>query len=440
MASRRGGGAWDKLVPANISKNLIRRAEPYQRILVFVGANETGGHAYLYRMLQTTKHPLYIVYACRRPRDSTVPFVYVQKSPEIAKALAETDSTMSFYEVPAAREVNSDWLDKARRPISKCSDAHGERPISYIFINGHENFGWQQDLNENASARQLRLEKYWAPYKGALTTAAKPDAWNPFDHQVPYVTTKSYVSQMSSILTSLLPLVRNDGEGVVVLKSPSEGSIELVKSQQMRANFVNPTPHFYQSAVLSMREAVDRLMNRKKLSNSPWPRKRDFLRLGDVFAKSAIMMYKSFTPFENITFHTCSHDYDDLNGPVQLLLDPDVPKPEGSMFTKKELDAASKRLPTDIDAGDAPEFTSETIIRRTTNPPVLPHNRDRGTRGDWLEDHLVGGPKAVRPSPVRSVFSRLQIDEGVTPNRYTPFDQRVNPPIANPKPDSKKIP
>ncbi|RVD87219.1 uncharacterized protein DFL_001462 [Arthrobotrys flagrans] len=413
---------------------LSRKAKAFQRILVFVGANETGGHAYLYRMLQATRHPLYIVYAVRRPTDGTLPFQSIQKNGEFQKALDDTNSSIFFYELPGVWidfDAGRDWVTTARNPIIRCSKAHGERPISYLFVNGHENFGIQHNLDENKISRQLRLEKYWAPYKDALHTIARPDKDNPFDHQICFVTTKLFVTQMSAMLTALLPLVRNDGEGVVVLKTPRDGRLEIIGSRRMRADFVHPTPHFYQSAVLDVRSAADRLLKRKHPHEQPWPHQQDWLQLGDIFAKSAITMYKSFTPFENITFHRRSHDYDDIDGPVSLLLNPDVPRPTPA-FDEDDLFSVSQHLISDVEDERMPG----SLVRRTVNPYVLSHNQGRNTRSDWVTNRLTGQLRKVPgggdPGLVRSVFPKMAIDEGGVPSRYTPFDQRNNPPIRNP--------
>ncbi|KAK6342346.1 hypothetical protein TWF718_007748 [Orbilia javanica] len=413
---------------SSIAAYTSRRAKAFQRILLFVGANETGGHAYLYRMLQKTTHPLFILYAIRRPTDGSVAFSCLQQSEEFQKLLKETESTMSMYLSPATwvdYTTGRDWVAAATQPILRASRVHGERPISYIFINGHENFGMQPDLEENKGARQLRLEKYWAPYAGALTTIARPDKENSFDHQMCYLTTKIYVAQMSAILGALLPLVRNDGKGVVVLKTPQDGDLRIVNSQQMRAGFIDPTPQFYELTVRKAREAADTLLKRKKIDKSPWPEKKNWLRLCDVFAKSAITMYRSFTPFENIAIRRCSHNYDDIDGPVSLLMDPDIPRPT-SLFSEKDLAAASRLFPNDVEDMPLPD----SIVRRTADPYIHLHNLSRGTRADWVTKDLV--KKSVEGRLVRSTFPRLQSDQGTVYTRYTPFDQRTNPPIKNP--------
>ncbi|KAK6331315.1 hypothetical protein TWF730_004400 [Orbilia blumenaviensis] len=414
-------------------KSFINGAKPFQRILVFVGANETGGHAYLYRILQRTQHPLYIFYAARRLADSTTPFEFVQKNKEFSKALAETDSSMAFYQVPI--QGGQDWLVRAVKPILRCSREHGERPISYIFINGHENYGMQGHLDEGKVARDFRLEKYWAPYKGALTTITRPDESNPFDHQVPYVTTQTFVTHMSSVLASMLPIVRNDGKGVVVIKTPKEGNLDSIHSMKLRNDFSQPTPHSYEQMVLSLRNTATKLMARESAAKSPWPDKLTWLELGDVFAKSAITMYKGFTPFENISFRRCAHDYDDIDGPVSLLLNPEIPKLEFE-FSKTELESTLKRLPEDIDDPTVPG-SNVGLIRRTTTPQVLPHNYERPSRDDWNQKHLLKRFQKNTPSLVRSVFPRLRVDEENRDTRYTAFDPKKKPLIAKPKQNPK---
>ncbi|KAK6503863.1 hypothetical protein TWF481_008866 [Arthrobotrys musiformis] len=428
----------------------LKAARHFQRVLVFVAPNEIGGHAYLYRMLKTTRHPLYIVYAIRRSRDATLPFLYVQKSEEFKKALAETDSTMSFYEMRGPISDLSDpamggrdWVSLARDPILRCSRAHGERPISYIFINGHPNFGHRISDTESNTIRQGRLAKYWAPYLGALHNIARPDMENGCDRQAPWLSAKWFTIQMSSILTALLPLVRNDGEGVVVLKTPADSTLNIIRSREMRASFAHPTPYLYESAVRSLREATEILRLNRGGWDPMWPEKEDFLGVGDVFAKSAITMYKSFTPFENITFHRCGHDYDDINGPVSLLMDPKVPKP-ASAFTKEDLAFARRDLPTDLRGADVqknPISRDETLggnplIRWTSSPDSLPHNLNRPRRIDWITGELTQGPQtkdASRPL-IRSAFADLAIDKDVpATTRYSPFNPRAYPPIQNPK-------
>ncbi|KAF3100377.1 hypothetical protein TWF569_006697 [Orbilia oligospora] len=407
------------------------KAQPFQRILFFLGANEVGGHAYLYRMLQKTQHPLYIIYATRRPTDGQLPFNVLLRSEEFQKRLAETKSSMLFYQSPwKYTELGSDddWVTRARKPIIRCSSAHGERPISYIFINGHEHYGMQQNPEENNMARMLRLQKYWAPYQGALTTIARPDKNNIYDHQITYVTTKFFVTHMSATINALLPMVRDDGEGVVVLKTPRSGKLEIVGSRQLRADFVNPTPRFYESAVQEVRKVSDSLTKTRKLREPPWPHKRNWLRLGDIFAKSLITMYQSFTPFQNITFRRCAHDYDDIDGPASLLMDPNI-RIANSGFDQEDLDSLTLDFFEDVEA--APPITGG-LIRRTASPLVLPHNQGRGNRKDWMTKKLLGGPGDRKPL-VRSVTPTLSIDEGGGPSRYNPFDQRYKPYLAHPK-------
>ncbi|KAK6518777.1 hypothetical protein TWF506_005912 [Arthrobotrys conoides] len=397
-------------------------AAPFQRVLFFLGANEIGGHAYLYRILQTTRHPLHIVYAVRRPGDGARPFHYVLKSEPFRKALTDSRSTMMFYESPGNwldYRNGGNWLDAARKPILRFCKIHGDRPISYMFINGHEKFGFQRNHNENKMVRQLRLEKYWAPYRGALTRIATPNKNNPFDYQRPFVTTKLFVSQMSAVLTALLPMVRNDGEGVVVLKTPRDGRLEIIGSRRMRADFVNPTPHFYESSVLELRKAADISMKDEIAHIPPWPHLRNNLRLGDIFAKSAIAMYQSFTPYQNITFHRCAHDPEDIDGPVSLLMDPSIPKP-ASPFTQEDLDSLNRDYREDVQ--DLPPARGG-LIRRTENPYFLPHNQNRGVRTDWVNKNLPMIPKDGRPL-IRSVIPTLSMDDGSFPSRYNPFDTR----------------
>ncbi|KAF3244744.1 hypothetical protein TWF192_007676 [Orbilia oligospora] len=407
------------------------KAQPFQRIMFFLGANEIGGHAYLYRMLQKTQHPLYIIYATRRPTDGQLPFNVLLRSEVFQELLAETKSSMLFYQSPwRYTELGSDddWVTRARRPIIRCSSTHGERPISYIFINGHEHYGMQQNPEENDTARMLRLQKYWAPYQGALTTIARPDKGNIYDHQIAYVTTKFFVTHMSATINALLPMVRDDGEGVVVLKTPRSGKLQIVGSRKLRADFVNPTPRFYESAVQEVRKVSDSLMKTRQLREPPWPHKRNWLRLGDIFAKSLITMYQSFTPFQNVTFRRCAHDYDDIDGPASLLMDPNIQK-SNSGFDQEDLDSLTVDFDEDVEA--APPITSG-LIRRTASPLVLPHNQGRGNRKDWMTKELLRGPGNRKPL-VRSVTPALSIDEGGGPSRYNPFDQRHKPYLAHPK-------
>ncbi|KAF3927789.1 hypothetical protein ABW20_dc0100753 [Dactylellina cionopaga] len=343
------------------------RAASHQRILLFQGANEAGGTAYLYRILQTTKHPLFIYYLSRFRPEGQSAAQFILRDPDFNKALKESGSALKYEQLPtvtgSVRKAANVVMERLKR---RYQNSHGERPLSYIFLNGHPSYGYQPKSEEKADLREKRLTKYWAPWEGALNQVIPANEYDKYEYQAPCVTTKIFVSHMSTLLSLILPLLRDDGEGTVVLKTPSFGSLDLVRSKEMRQSLLNPSPRFYESSALSLRLAIDKVLNNEILHDYPWPPLSRFLGLGDVYAKSAITLYKSYTPFQSIIFNRCVHDPMDIDEPVKLLLDENRANFQHDQFSEQEQAFAKEDFLDDVDRVEMLQ-NSSGIVRRVVN-------------------------------------------------------------------------
>ncbi|EPS41898.1 hypothetical protein H072_4138 [Dactylellina haptotyla CBS 200.50] len=321
-----------------------------RRILVFLGANEAGGTALLYRILQATKHPLLIYYQSRYAGDGQTACEFLTKDPIIRKELNRTNSLMKTYTATLGfRDLTNTRNGITNHFLKHFKSTYGERPISYFIVNGHPNFGYEINPRESKVQRQQRLTKYWSPTTGALERTVLADPNNQFEYQNRFIVTQNYVRVITTMLFCLLPLIRNDGEGTVVLRTPCAGHLDQIKSKDLRLKLANPTSYSFQTSVTELVEISQQMANKRMPIASPWPVKEFYTELGDIYARSAIALYRSFTPFDNIIFNRCAYDPEDFDGPVRMLLADDRASLQSEPFTEEDIKVASADQKGDVE-------------------------------------------------------------------------------------------
>ncbi|KAF3904422.1 hypothetical protein ABW21_db0206580 [Orbilia brochopaga] len=379
-----------------------------RRILIFGGANEASGTAILYRILQTTKHPLDIHYMIRYLGEGKSQAHFLQKDPVFSKALEQSGSILRPKQMFTLRRQGD--RAKISKYFLRFQQELGAHPISYIFLNGNLNYGEQVDLSEDPIQRASRLAKNWAPWTGALHGCPPRNHQNPYDMQSPYWTTKAFISHLAIMLATLLPYVRRDGEGTVVLKTPGSAPIQTIRSRDLRLGLMDPTSASFEEAVLDLRDASAKLTNKYNIGNSHWPDRKFFLGLTDLYARSALTLYRSFTPFDNIALHTCVHNPDNLDEPIRLLLDPQARKEETFRFTKFERELAARYYATDI-GQSSPSTAKTSIFRRVGDSKPLP------PAPSWAEAHKAMRDKYPKKDageldpgspPIRPIWNRRE--------------------------------
>ncbi|KAF3929404.1 hypothetical protein ABW19_dt0207836 [Dactylella cylindrospora] len=255
---------------------------------------------------------------------------------------------MSYWQMPLNREGLKDpYVYHAMG--QRYHKTHGPRPISYVFHNGHPSFGEQMNGEELPGTRSFRIARNWAPWEGAIEGCVPRDEENVFNFIIPYLVVKVYVGLLDRICTRLLPLIRKDGEGSVVLQTPEAGSLGAVKSVETRLELINPSPNIFWDHLKGLRLDIETIMKKKQLPlNSPWPGKREFLGLADVFARSAITTFKSQPEYKTVALNRIPHDPMKLDDAVDLLFRKDRLTIQPTQFSRKEIADASRVYPTDI--------------------------------------------------------------------------------------------
>ncbi|KAJ6256435.1 hypothetical protein Dda_8936 [Drechslerella dactyloides] len=403
-----------------------------RRILLFYGANEASGTAILYRMLQQTKHPLEILYMARYTNEGAAAAHYLKKNPRFLEALTKSRSRLQSLQIfPVRTQTDTSKIESF---FERYARSHGAHPISYLFLNGNPNYGEQVNQDESPDQREARLSKNWAPWSDALTKCPPRDHDNQFDNQNPYLTAKNFISHMTIMLATLLPYVRRDGEGTVVLKTPTRAKLQTIRSRNLRMRLMNPTPANFESAVHEVRSAAAMLANKKFIENSSWPEKRFFKGLGDFYARSALTLYKSFSLYESIAFHTTVHNPRDLDEPVRLLLDPLARDIQTFQFTDHERQAARKSYATDI---GVPSLSSKTgLFRRLyeteRRPPVKSWVQVTKSIEERFPKKAEGlkDPSSVTIRPVVQGHNGPRIGESIFCPVY-PDNNAAEPPLRN---------
>ncbi|KAF3914328.1 hypothetical protein AA313_de0204065 [Arthrobotrys entomopaga] len=403
------------------------KAQTFQRIMFFHAANETGGTAMLYHILLKTPHPLFIYYLSRYRAEGHSACTTLKKDPQFLSALKSSGSQMVHSHTWSGVLKPSDLQLAAESFVKRYRLSHGPRPISYIFVNGHPAFGNPLHGEESSAERESRLLKFWSPSAGALDKIAPYNSKNKFDRGDPCESGVRYVSQVTKFLAIVLPLVRDDGEGTVVVKTPAAGLLPWIKSKELREGFANPTPRFYEDTVLAYRRD-----SKQSLRRSPWPRRYLYPAIADIFIKSAIILYKSFSQFEKIIFHRCVYHPQVYLPDIDLLIGKERASIPTALFSEEELESTSRSFNNDIDYGIAPKAATRDrpqapsgIARRVSNPTahVRVHNMDPNAKKNFsVEEFRKKYPEPMNPETplIRPIYARCT-DDNVVTSHFTPI-------------------
>ncbi|KAK6527482.1 hypothetical protein TWF694_004470 [Orbilia ellipsospora] len=395
------------------------RAHSFQRIMLFHAANEAGGTAMLYNILLKTPHPLFIYYLSRYQGEGQVACDALKNDPKFSSALKSSGSQMVYSHNWSGIQKPQDLRLTAESFAKRYRLSHGPRPISYIFVNGHPAFGNPLDVDEKSEARTYRLMKFWDPSAGALHQIVPYDLRNKFDNLNPAKSGVYYVSQVTKFLSLILPLVRSDGEGTVVLKTPIAGRLSWMKSKEMRQKFANPTARSFEDAVLAYRQGCDQSFRR-----SPWPARYRYPAMTDIFMKSAITLYKSFSQFEKIIFHRCVFDPRVYLPDVDLLIGEDRANIPPALFSEEELESATKSFEDDVDFG-VTQKAPPGIVRRVSNPfdHITVHHKDPDAKRIFsVEKFAKKYPDPTSPNTplIRPIYTHCPDGDQIT-SHFTPI-------------------